>query len=66
MVTTRVPLVPQVLWLLNHSQMFFKIGVLKSFVTFTEKHTSVVVSFNKVAGLHAYNFIKKDTPTPYF
>ena len=41
-------------------QMFFKVGVLKMFVFFTTKKTCVGVSFfSKVAGLRAFNFIKK-------
>ena len=42
----------------NRSQMFFKIGVLKSFANFTGKHLCWI-SFNKVVGLKAWNCIKK-------
>ena len=39
--------------------MFFKIGVPKNFVVFTEKQLCWSLFLNKVAGLKAYNFIKK-------
>ena len=39
-------------------QMFFKINVLKNFRILTEKHLRGV-SFDKVAGLKAYYYIKK-------
>ena len=42
----------------SHSQMFFKIGVLNSFANSQQQNTYVVVSFDKVAGLKVWNFIK--------
>ena len=38
--------------------MFFKIGAIKNFTDFTEKHMCWSL-FNKVAGLKTYNIIKK-------
>ena len=44
----------------SHSQMFFKIGVLKIFANLAGKHQCRSQSlFNKVAGLQGFNFIKK-------
>ena len=43
--------------------MFFKIGVLKYFAIFTGKHRCWSLLLVK---LHAYNFIKKETPTQVF
>ena len=40
------------------SQVFFKVGVLKNFTIFTEKHPCQSL-FEKVAGLKAYYFNKK-------
>ena len=40
----------------TRSQMFFKIGVLRNFVIFTGKQSSL---FNNVACLRACNFLKK-------
>ena len=42
----------------SHSQMFFKIGVLTVLQIHNNKNTYVVVSFDKVAGLKVWNFIK--------
>ena len=42
----------------SHLQVFFKIGVFKNVTIFTEKHLCWSL-FNKVAGVKAYNFIKK-------
>ena len=42
----------------NRSQVFFKISVLKKFRIFTRKNLCQSL-FNKVAGLEAFNFIKK-------
>ena len=44
-------------------QMYFKIGVLKNFGNFTVKHLCWSTLFNKVAGLKACKFVKKETPT---
>ena len=38
--------------------MFFKIGAIKNFTDFTEKHMCWSL-FNKAAGLKTYNIIKK-------
>ena len=46
--------------------MFFKIGVLKNFVNFIGKHLCWSFVFNKVAGLEACSFIKKEIPTQLF
>ena len=40
-------------------QVFFKTSVIKNVTIFTEKHLCWSLFFNKVAGLKAYNFIKK-------
>ena len=40
-------------------QMFFETDVLKNFSIFTGKHLCRGFFFNKVAGLHAWDFIKK-------
>ena len=40
--------------------MFFKMRALKNFVIFTGKTPVLESLFNKVAGLKAYNFIKKE------
>ena len=47
----------------NHSQMFFKIGVLKNFAIFTGKCLCWSLFLIK---LQAYNFIKKEIPTQEF
>ena len=44
--------------------MFFKIGVLKNFQGTTNNY--VGVSFNKIAGLKACNFLKRDSNTDVF
>ena len=44
----------------SSKQMFLKIS------QFTQENTCVGVSFNKVAGLMAWNFIKKDSNTGIF
>ena len=41
----------------SRSQMFFKIGILKTFANFTGKQLCWSL-FNKVAGLKAWNVIK--------
>ena len=43
----------------SRSQMFFKIGFLKTFANFIEKKTVLESLFNKVAGLRVSNFVKK-------
>ena len=43
----------------SRSQMFFKIGVLKSFSIFAKKHLCSSFFFNKAEGLKACIFIKK-------
>ena len=43
------------------SQMSYKIGVLKTFATFTRKHTLVSLFFNKAAGLEPATFVKRDS-----
>ena len=50
----------------SRSRMFFKIGALKNFVNFTGKHLCWSLFFNKVTGLQACNFIKKETPMQVF
>ena len=45
--------------------MFFKIGVLKSFVIFTGNHLRSRLLFNKVAGLRSAMFIKKELQHRY-
>ena len=47
------------------SQMFFKIGVLKTSAIFTGKTPDLESLFSKVAGLKACNFVK-DNPTQVF
>ena len=49
----------------SRSQMFYKIGVVKSFAKFTEKNTRWSFFFNKVAGLTLVTLIKK-TPIQVF
>ena len=46
--------------------MFFKISVLKKFHNIHKKLPVLESVFNKVAGLKAKNFIKKETPTEVF
>ena len=48
------------------TQMFFKRGVLKNFTIFIGKHLCWGILFNKVAGLKACNFIKRDSDTGVF
>ena len=43
----------------SRSQMFFKIGFLKTFANLIEKKTVLESLFNKVAGLRVSNFVKK-------
>ena len=43
-------------------QMFLKTGVLKNFAIFTRKQLCQSLFLIKVAGLKAYNFIKKEIP----
>ena len=44
----------------SRSQIFFKLGVLKNLEIFTGKYLCWNLSlFNEIAGLKAYNFIKK-------
>ena len=45
--------------------MFFKIGVLKQFAIFTEKHLCES-AFNEVAGMKACNLLKRDSKTGAF
>ena len=47
-------------------QMFHKIGVLKKFSKFTEKHLHWSLSFNKVAGLRPATLLKRDSTTGVF
>ena len=49
----------------SHSQMLFKISVLKYFANFTEKHLCWSLFFNKVA-VPGLQFYQKDTPTQVF
>ena len=50
----------------SHSQMFFKIGVLKPFVIFLGKHVCWTLFLIKFEGLKACNFIKRDSNTGVF
>ena len=45
--------------------MFFNIDILKNFAIFIEKYVLESL-LNKVAGLRAYNFIKRDSNTDVF
>ena len=47
-------------------QVFYKKAVLKNFAIFTRKTAVLEFLFNKVAGLHACNFIKKRHENRYF
>ena len=46
----------------SHSQMFFKMCVLKNFGKFHRKAHELESLFNKVAGLKAFNFTKTKIP----
>ena len=46
--------------------MFFKVGVLKKFVKFMEKHLCHSLFFNKVTGLRPVTLLKKDPDTDDF
>ena len=46
--------------------MFFEKAVLKNFAIFTGKTPVLESSFNKIAGLQACNFIKRDSNTGVF
>ena len=50
----------------NRLEMFYKIGVLKQFENFTEKHLSSESLFNKVVDLRPANLIKGDSNTGAF
>ena len=50
----------------SRSQMFFKIAVLKNFAITVKKTPVLQCLFNKVAGLQACIFIKKDSNTAVF
>ena len=43
--------------------MYFKIAILKNFAITIKKTPVLECLFNKVAGLYACIFIKKETPT---
>ena len=49
----------------NRSQIFFKLGVIVNFPIIT-RESLFNPCFNKVTGLMACNFIKKETPTQVF
>ena len=49
----------------NRLQMFFKTGVLKTFLNIRKKHLCLSLC-NKAAGLKASIFIKKEIPTQVF
>ena len=49
----------------SRSQMFFKIGVLKN-SQISQENTMLESLFNEVAGLKAWNFIKKRLQHLYF
>ena len=50
----------------SRAQIFFKIGVLKTFANFTGKHMCWSLFLIKLQGLQAYNFIKIDPNTGVF
>ena len=50
----------------SHSQMFFKICVLKIFAVFAEKHLSWSYFSIKVTGLEVCNLLKRDSNTGVF
>ena len=49
----------------SRPKAFYKIGVLKNFAKFTEKHPCQSLFFNKIADV-AYNFVKKETLAQVF
>ena len=49
----------------SRSQMFFKVGVLKNFVSFTGKHLCWSLFLIKLQAWRP-NFLKKETPTQIF
>ena len=48
------------------SEMFCKIGVLKNFAKFTEKHLCQSLFFNKDSGLGLQRYEKRDSGTGVF
>ena len=50
----------------SRMQIFFKISVLKKFRNIQRKTPLLDCLFNKVAGMKACNFIKKETSTEMF
>ena len=50
----------------SHRSCSLREGVLRNFAKFTRKHLCQGLFFNKVAGLEACNFIKKETVTQVF
>ena len=49
---------PVILFKSSHSEMFYKIGILKNFVKFTRRHLSRSLIFNKVTSLRNATLLK--------